>query len=253
MAKVKVKRSHRTDFRFFTENGNFYLVEEYIEGSSFQSKLEPGVFYSEKEVVFLLENILETLVILHSYKLIIFYLKPENIIVKDDHQSILLDTVGIFRCIANQVIQPESMGLSFQDSLIYRVPEQNLQKLQENVDIYSLGIIAVQAVTGLNDFQLTQIIKAKASIERNMWRKELPNSLAIVAILEKMIHPLSERRYPSALDVLSELEQLGFYRSKELPVLLIPATKGEEQLIEKLRLPPSRSQGKRGKGPRGKK
>jgi serine/threonine protein kinase len=64
----------------FTENGDYYLVQEFINGAPLSDELTPGTVLSEIAVMAMLREILTPLKIVHDNQIIHLDLKPDNII-----------------------------------------------------------------------------------------------------------------------------------------------------------------------------
>ncbi|MBW4592539.1 MAG: protein kinase [Brasilonema angustatum HA4187-MV1] len=82
-------------FAHFEENGEFYLVQEYIEGNDLSSEVIAGKRWSEQEVTQLLREILEILTVVHRQNIIHRDIKPENLMRRQDGKIIL---IGAIRC-----------------------------------------------------------------------------------------------------------------------------------------------------------
>ncbi|NES66567.1 MAG: hypothetical protein F6K24_15560 [Okeania sp. SIO2D1] len=79
-----------------------------------------------------------------------------------------------------------------------------LGKPRINSDIYSLGMIAIHALTGSapNQFQ-------SATTGEIIWRNEANVSSKLAKIIDKMVRYLSAKRYQSATEVLKDLDALN--------------------------------------------
>ena len=64
---------------YFEEEGQLYLIQEFIEGHDLTNELTPNNKLSESETLALLENILEPLAYLHENRVIHRDLKPSNL------------------------------------------------------------------------------------------------------------------------------------------------------------------------------
>lgn len=81
-----------TLFAHFTENQQFYLVEEYIEGLSLTQELNQVKCCTVNQVKFLLEEILDILSFIHAQGVIHRDIKPDNIIRRgSDGKLVLID------------------------------------------------------------------------------------------------------------------------------------------------------------------
>jgi serine/threonine protein kinase len=193
----------------FEEHERFYLVQEFVEGHPLTAELPTttqwGNLWSESEVIQFLQDVLSVLEFVHSQGVIHCDIKPENLIRRASDGKLVVIDFGS--------IQPVDFGA---DSVlpIYRIPvtslgyippEQFISQTQPNSDIYALGMIAIQALTGLSPLQL------KVDIYTNeiVWRSQnTPVSDYLAAILSQMIRYDFKNRFGSASEVLRVLEQM---------------------------------------------
>ncbi len=63
---------------YFQENGEFYLVQEFIQGHTLSQEILPGQGWQEDRVIQLLIDILEPLEVVHEHKIIHRDIKPNN-------------------------------------------------------------------------------------------------------------------------------------------------------------------------------
>jgi len=193
----------------FEENERFYLVQEFIEGHALTAELpmgqQWGKLWSESEVIQFLNDVLEILEFVHSQGVIHCDIKPENLIRRAcDGKLVLIDFGSI---------QPVDFGLDAElpiyrlpvTSLGYIPPEQFISQAQPNSDIYSLGMIAIQALTGLAPLQL----KIDPYTNDIYWRlNDTPVNDYLAAILSQMIRYDHESRFRSVVEVLQVLKQM---------------------------------------------
>ncbi|GAX36860.1 serine/threonine protein kinase [Nodularia sp. NIES-3585] len=193
----------------FEEDGQSYLVQEFIEGHSLSEELPINQYWrcvwSEIEVVELLEDVLEVLEFVHSQGVIHCDIKPENLIRRTvDNKLVLIDFGSI---------QSVSLGLDGElpiyeipvTSLGYIPPEQFIGQTQPNSDIYALGMIAIQALTGREPLQL----KADPQTNEMIWRTpDISVNDYLAAILSQMICSDPQDRFQSAGEVLHILKQI---------------------------------------------
>jgi eukaryotic-like serine/threonine-protein kinase len=75
----------------FQENGEFYLVQEFIDGKDLSYEIVPGTKLSEADTIQLLQEILEVLAVVHQNNIIHRDIKPQNIMRRSDRKIILID------------------------------------------------------------------------------------------------------------------------------------------------------------------
>jgi serine/threonine protein kinase len=193
----------------FEENERFYLVQEFIEGHALTEELpihkQCGEIWTETEVIEFLEDALGILAFVHSQGVIHCDIKPENLIRRAfDDRLVLIDFGSI---------QPVDFGEDTElpihsvpvTSLGYIPPEQFIGQTQPNSDIYSLGIIAIQALTGLSPLQF----KLDPYTNEIIWHSpHLAINDYLAAILSQMIRYDYEDRFQSATEVLHILQEM---------------------------------------------
>lgn len=198
----------------FEENREFYLVQEFIPGQTLSAELEPGVRWSESAVVELLQEVLSILEYVHSQGLIHRDLKPSNLIRRyPDHKIVLVDFGSVkqvwTQVVTNQGQTSTSFSLGMPATIAIGTPgympsEQARGRPRPNSDIYALGIIGIQALTGLNPRQLLE----DTDTGELMWQHNVPVSPALASVLTKMTRYHFQERYESATDALQALQAL---------------------------------------------
>lgn len=196
---------------FFEKNKNFYLVRNYIVGQSLKKEIVPGEKLNSEQVVNILLEILEILVVVHQRGIIHGNLKPANIIRrKSDNKLVLVDFGAPQEAVSNVVAASEYMPI-----------EQAYRNAQFNSDIYTLGIIAIEALTGLTAKEITsQKNQKNTDAEKIIWhpRSYKVNS-RLVKIIDKMVDLNYQNRYQSAEAVLKDLQAINQPQSNLLSQL----------------------------------
>ncbi|MEZ4590054.1 MAG: protein kinase [Chloroflexota bacterium] len=143
------------DFDVYGDN-SYYLVMEYIRGGTLKDRLEQLARQGERmpltDVVKMIAEISDALAYAHRREMVHRDIKPANIMLNDDTGRAVLTDFGIVKMMGNQ-----SMAYTATGALIgtpaYMAPEQALgQSGDHRVDIYSLGVMLFQMVTGILPF-----------------------------------------------------------------------------------------------------
>jgi tetratricopeptide (TPR) repeat protein len=206
---------------YFKEDNNLYLIEDYIVGEPLTAELKPGKTLGEKQVIALLEEILEILAFVHSEGVIHGKVKPANLIRRSSDGLLVLLGFGLGGEIKEMSIEDKELLTKTErkieenriaDTGFYR-PEKNAKiHPNYNSDIYGLGIIAIQALTGLSPAELTQFQTTETGPAVKMrWRERSNCSRALADIIDKTIDYQSEKPYRSASEVLEELKNIEGY------------------------------------------
>ncbi len=195
---------------YFEENQEFYLVQEFIDGHTLGSELVPGQPWSEKQVIALLKDVLTVLEFVHSYDVIHRDIKPDNIIRrKRDHKLVLVDFGAVKQVRGQMVANSGAFGWTVSIGTEgYRPPEQAAGRPRLNSDLYALGMIAIQALTGINALEL-RLNYSDPNTDEIKWQDKLTNvSPGLIEFLAKMVRQNWRDRYESATAAKAALESL---------------------------------------------
>jgi serine/threonine protein kinase len=192
----------------FQEEEEFFVVQELIGGESLAAELKPSQRWPESKIVDTLQDILEVLEFIHNNNVIHRDIKPDNIIRRTSDKRLVLVDFGSVKQISGPLTYTSSgqvtptVAIGTQG---YMPTEQTRGKPRPNSDIYALGVIGIQAATGLKLHQLDEDSET-GEIDWKDWAKETSDSLK--AILEKMTKYHFRDRYQSAREILEDLAKL---------------------------------------------
>ncbi len=193
-------------YAYFSEAGNFYLVQEWIEGLTLTQQCQRQGKFSSEDVQNLLVNLLPVLDFVHQHRIIHRDIKPDNIILRTrDGKPTLID-FGIIKETMETVVNPD--GKSAYSVAIgtpgYMASEQAAGRPVYASDLYSLGLTAIFLLTG----KTPQYLDHDPHSGEILWRQEAPHvSPALAGILERCI-PFNPRdRFGSAREMLAALNQ----------------------------------------------
>ena len=188
----------------FEEDGYFYLVYQFIEGQPLYQELIEGQPWEEHQVIALLKDILEVLVFVHKQDVIHRDLHPQNLIRRTSDGKIVLIDFGAVKEINtshNSTGQTRSRGGTQQD---YIPPEQAIGSPKFCSDIYAVGIIGIQALTGMQPKQLRV-----DNLGNLIWHNNATVTPELASVLDQMVLYAFPQRYPSATEALQALQNLG--------------------------------------------
>ncbi|MEO0770560.1 MAG: protein kinase [Cyanobacteria bacterium J06649_4] len=195
---------------YFEEGSEFYLVQEYIEGNPLSKEILLGQRWSEPQVIQLLQDILEVLSFVHSQKVIHRDIKPDNIIRRDrDNKLVLIDFGAVKQIQSPQANQLSSLSMGTPSGTVaigthgYMPLEQISGKPRMSSDLYAVGKIAIQALTGLLPTQLREDEDGEI-----IWRDQATVSEGFATFLDKMVHDYHKLRYQTSQEALQALHQL---------------------------------------------
>ncbi len=198
----------------FEEDQQFYLVQEYIAGQDLSKILKPGVRWTQSEVIELLHEVLSILEVVHAQGLIHRDIKPSNLIRRGKDGRIVLIDFGSVKQAWTQVVTAQGQtnanyALGVPATVAIGTPgympsEQSRGRPRPNSDIYALGMVAIQALTG---FQPTMLLEDADSGEV-IWQHHCQVSPELGAILNQMVRYHFNERYQTASQVLTALQPL---------------------------------------------
>ncbi len=199
----------------FEENERFYLVQEFIEGHALTAELPTkknvDYLWTESEVVELLQDVLVILKFVHSQGVIHCDVKPENLIRRAYDGKLVLIDFGSIQPVDFKTDEVLPIYRIPATSLGYIPPEQFIGQTQPNSDIYALGMLAIQAFTGLTPLEL----KVEPYSNQIIWRSgNTPVSDYLAAILTQMVCYNFQERFQSADEVLQALQEMPWDKEK---------------------------------------
>jgi eukaryotic-like serine/threonine-protein kinase len=183
---------------------NLYLVQEYIEGELLSKELLPGKIWSQQQVIDLLQDVLGILEFVHHQNLIHRDINPQNLIRRwRDGKFVLLGCSGIKDLAAIWAQPADEQPSELVGTPGYIPFEQEEDDAQFNTDIYALGIIAIQALTG----QVATTIERHPESYQLTWKHLTKANLRLVEIIDRMVRPDYRNRYQVAREVLDDLRK----------------------------------------------
>ena len=194
-------------FAHFEEKGEFYLVQEFVKGQDLTTEIITGKKLSESYVITLLQNILEILAFAHQQNVIHRDMKPANLIRRQQDGKIVLIDFGAVKEIGTLIVNAQG-----QTSLTiaigtpgYMPSEQAKGKPKPCSDVYAVGMIGIQALTGKTPDTLPE----DPNTGEVVWRNQAQVSTNLANILDKMVRDHFSRRYQNANEALQALLSLS--------------------------------------------
>ncbi len=126
------------------DEGAYYMVMEYVEGRTLKALIEEKGQLSEEETIGFAIQVCDALEAAHKEGIIHRDIKPQNILV-DAEGNVKITDFGI----ATSISSEEPKDSQVMGSVYYISPEQAKGgKLDYRTDIYSLGIVLFEMLTG---------------------------------------------------------------------------------------------------------
>jgi serine/threonine-protein kinase len=193
---------------YFEENSEFYLVQEYINGHTLDKEIVPVKPLVENQIIHLLLEVLEILDFVHKNNVIHRDIKPENIIRSRENKQLFLIDFGAVKQVLNNQNNPATAVGTVIGTFPYITLEVCHGKPQFCSDIYALGMIGIQAITGV---KLEPYMGGgfETDIQGNIqWQNRAIVSHELAAILTKMTQQDYRQRYQTAQEVIGDLKLL---------------------------------------------
>ena len=207
---------------YFEHQNEFFLVQELIEGHDLSNEIIAGKPWSEEKTIALVKDILEVLLIVQQHSVIHRDLKPSNLMRRQNDKKIVLIDFGSVKQVSTQIL--DAAGQIKQTVAVgtksYMPMEQMMGRPGFYSDIYALGVIAIQALTGVPPKQFT-IDKNGELIWRNLLDSKAIYQPKFLDLLDKMVRYRYQERYVSAGVVLADLEQLDADKNNERETVLV--------------------------------
>ncbi len=188
-----------------------YIVMELIEGDTLNKIIEREAPMDYRKVIDISKQVASALRIAHKNKIIHRDVKPHNIMVTNDGVVKLAD-FGIARAINDATL---STGSKIVGSVHYFSPEQARGNyVDERSDIYSLGIVMYEMLTGKVPFDGDNpvTVALKHINEEITPPRELEPGIppALERIVMKATSKFQTNRYSSADELIQDLDNVSF-------------------------------------------
>ncbi len=189
----------------FEQSGRFYLVHEFVDGVDLSQELGDRP-WTGVEVWGLLREILEIVEVAHREKVIHQDIKPSNIIRRKFDGRLMLIDFGSVKKINNQIANAEgktSLTVPI-GTAGYMAPEQKSIKPRLASDVYSVGMIGIYALTGVEPNN----IPIDYETEIVQWHDLTQIKSELTKLLDRMVSPEFNQRYASASEALKSVRNL---------------------------------------------
>ncbi|MHC4223482.1 MAG: protein kinase domain-containing protein [Planctomycetota bacterium] len=168
-----------------------YLVMEYVAGQTLRFMMNEMGTLSEELCRHIGCEVAKALRAIHEVGVVHRDLKPENVLVTEDHVVKVMD-LGVAR-IADEAMRLSHTG-AFLGSVLYAAPEHVAgEEPDGRADLYSLGLILYELVTGRHPFAGTDLVQ---TLRRRLNESAAPAAglnPQITPLLEEVIHALLEK------------------------------------------------------------
>jgi eukaryotic-like serine/threonine-protein kinase len=191
------------------DEGAPYIVFEYVEGETLKDRIRRlGRLPIDEAIAYAIE-IGRALECAHAHKLVHRDVKPQNVLIDPDGRAKVTD-FGIARSMEAQGLTATGRVLGTTD---YVSPEQALgHEVTEQSDIYSLGIVLYEMLTGEVPFKAdTQVAVAMKHVREPMpdvQRRRPEISATLAAVVERATAKETPNRYATVDEMVHDLEEV---------------------------------------------
>lgn len=214
-----------------SENAIHYIVMEYVEGITLKTYIEKKGQLSFKEAVSIAIQVGRGIEAAHNKHIIHRDIKPQNIIISTEGKVKVTD-FGIARAASSNTINSDVMG-----SVHYASPEQARNGFVDGKsDIYSLGIVMYEMVTGRVPFDGESTVAIaiqhlqEEMVKPSAYAPDLPISLE--KIILKCTQKSPDRRYDGIGDLLIDLKKALISPNEDF-VVMVPVGQQDKTRVMK--------------------
>lgn len=193
---------------YFEDHHSFYIVQEWIEGRSLRTELATGTPWTETQVIEFLQEITEILEFVHRHGMVHGNLSADHLIRRPPENQFVITAFDL----ETQIWQPILEATEPDQPSVNPMPvktqsHQGAVLVSPNRDLYQLGIIALQALTGM------PVQFSDSPYSWDLWQETLPISSPLLCILQQMLCPQIRNQdesdpHQQTLDVLQALRSI---------------------------------------------
>jgi tetratricopeptide (TPR) repeat protein len=190
--------------------GRAYFEMEYVAGGSLADRIG-GAQWPPQDAARLVETLARAIGEAHRLAVIHRDLKPANILLSSEGTPKIAD-FGLAKCLDSE------MGVTRTECIVgspsYMAPEQTGQRsspIGPAADVYSLGAILYELLTGRPPFQATSVLETLALVKSvepiapTRLRRGLPRDLVTICL--KCLEKEPTRRYPTGVELAEDLRR----------------------------------------------
>ncbi len=210
--KFARKISHRNVCRMYDlnkEEGKYFITMEYVSGEDLKSLIRRVKQLTVGTAIFIAKQVCDGLSEAHRVGVVHRDLKPSNIMIDKDGNTRIMD-FGIARSLKGKGITGAGVMIGTPE---YMSPEQvESKEVDQRSDIYSLGVILYEMVTGRVPFEgdtpFSVGVKHKSEIPQDPREINAQIDEDLSQVILKCLEKDKERRFQSAAEVRAELENI---------------------------------------------
>lgn len=216
------------------DHGLQYMVMQYVKGTDLKAYIKKHYPIPLPQVIDIMEQVLSAVATAHAHGIIHRDLKPQNILI-DENKNVKITDFGIAVAVSQDSLTQTN---TLMGSVHYLSPEQARGSIAtKQSDIYSLGIILFELLTGKVPFEGETAV----SIALKHFREEIPSvreqNKEIPQALENVIIKATAKepaeRYSSVDEMAADLKTvLDPQRANELRLKIQQDDNGETKVLD---------------------
>jgi len=189
---------------YFEQDGEFFLVQEYVHGHTLSKLVKHKGVWSETAVRSFLMQILPIIEYVHQSQVIHRDIKPPNIMrCRETGRLVLLDFGAVKECITMEARDTSHISTThFVGTMGFAPPEQLALRATYATDIYAVGVTCLFLLTGKSPAK----IGADRRTGELRWREFVSVSQPFERLLERMVSVSLRDRYQNADQVLKMMD-----------------------------------------------
>ena len=199
---------------YFEQQGNFYLVQQEIEGNTLLQEVKKEGPFDEGKIRSLLQYLLPVLQFIHDRNVVHRDINPTNIITRQqDNKPVLID-FGIAKQLEASLSgeKKEHTGTRIGTEGYSPIEQLRSGEAYPSSDLYSLGATCICLFTGRKPEKLYSPLEGRWLWQEHVIAAGRTVTPELAAILDRMLKDFINERYRSAAEVLQDLETLPAYQ-----------------------------------------
>jgi TolB-like protein/Tfp pilus assembly protein PilF/predicted Ser/Thr protein kinase len=210
--KIARKIAHKNVGRMYElmeEKGTHFITMEYVPGEDLKSFIKRAGPLSAGKTTFIAKQVCAGLAEAHELGVVHRDLKPQNIMIDKEGNSRIMD-FGIARSLKAKGITDAGVMIGTPE---YMSPEQvDAKETDQRSDIYSLGVILYEMVTGRVPFEgdtpLSVAVKQKTETPEDPRKLNSQIPVDLSNVILRCMEKDKEKRYQSTGELRSELDKI---------------------------------------------